>query len=397
MTRSRQITLFGLAIGFFWFSQYVYVPVFPAYAREMGISYEMLGIILGSYGFTQMLLRIPLGIWSDTINKRRQFVVAGVAVSVASSLGMWLFPSEMGLLVFRALSGVAAATWVIHTVTFASLFQPDEATKAMGIVNAILNLAQVLAMFAGGLIATHFSQEYTFLVAAAGGVIGIALSFAAPEPEEHKRPALTLSGLLAMAKQRNLMIASLLGFCIQVLTYGGVFGFTPIAARQIGASNFELGLLQTLFMLPGIIASTLSGAYFANRFGERFSIAASFVATGAAYAIIPSLSGIYGLYLSQALGGFARGVIFPLLMGLSIRGVASHQRASAMGMYQAIYGLGMFLGPVLVGIISDRAGLAWGFWLMGAFGVGSAIVAVMQLTERKVAMDRTNVSARKTE
>ena len=383
MTRSRQVTLFGLAIGFFWFSQYVYVPVFPAYAREMGISYEMLGIILGSYGFTQMLLRIPLGIWSDTINKRRQFVVAGVAVSVASSLGMWLFPSEMGLLIFRALSGVAAATWVIHTVTFASLFQPDEATKAMGIVNAILNVGQVVAMFAGGLIAFHFGQEYTFLVAAAGGAVGIALSFAAPEPEDRTRPALTLTGLLSMAKQKNLAIASLLGFCIQVLTFGTVYGFTPIAARQIGASNFELGLMQTLFILPGIIASTLSGTYFASRYGERLSIVAGFVATAVAYAAIPLLTGIYGLYMSQALGGFARGVVYPLLMGLSIRDVAGHQRASAMGVFQAVYGFGMFLGPVMVGMVSDRAGLAWGFWLTGGFAIVSAAIAAWQLPGRR--------------
>lgn len=383
MTRSRQLNLFGLSIGFFWFSQYVYVPVFPAYAREMGISYEMLGVILGSYGFTQMLLRIPLGIWSDTINKRRRFIVAGVAVSVLSGLGMWLFPSELGLLVFRGLSGVAAATWVIHTVAFASMFKPDESSKAMGIVNAILNIGQVIAMFAGGLIASCLGQEYTFLVAAAGGVVGIILSFAAPEPEGEKRSRLTVAGLLTMAKQRNLAVASLLGFCIQVLTYGTVFGFTPVAARQIGASNFELGLLQTLFILPGIIASALSGAYFAKRFGERVSIAAGFFATAAAYAVIPSLAGMTGLYLSQALGGFARGVVYPLLMGLSIKGIASHQRASAMGVFQAVYGLGMFLGPVMVGMVSDKAGLAWGFWLTGMFGIASAIVAAMQLPRRE--------------
>lgn len=383
MTRSSQLTLFGLSIGFFWFSQYVYVPVFPAYVREMGISYEMLGIILGSYGFTQMLLRIPLGIWSDTINKRRMFIVVGVFVSVASSIGMWLFPSAMGLLVFRALSGVAAATWVIHTVAFASLFQPDEASKAMGIVNAILNAGQVTAMFVGGLIAFHFGQEYTFLVAAAGGVVGVVLSFAAPEPEAGRRPALTLTGLLAMAKQRNLIIASLLGFCIQVLTFGTVYGFTPVVARQIGASNFELGLLQTLFILPGILASTLSGSYFATRFGERFSVAVGFVATAAAYAMIPSITSIYGLYLSQALGGFARGIVYPLLMGMSIRDVAGHQKASAMGVFQAVYGAGMFLGPVMIGAVSDHAGLVWGFWVAGAFAIASAVLAAIKLPAKQ--------------
>lgn len=383
MTRSRRLTVFSLSIGLFWFSQYVYVPVFPAYAREMGISYDMLGVILGSYGFTQMLLRIPLGIWSDTINKRRVFTVAGAVVSVASCIGMWLFPNEWGLLAFRGLSGVAAATWVIYTVAFAGMFEPGEASKAMGIVNAILNTGQVIAMFIGGWIAFNYGQEYTFLVAAAGGIIGIAFSFAAPEPDEQKRPALTWSGLIAMAKRRNLAVASLLGFCLQILTYGTVYGFTPVAARQIGANNWELGMLQTLYILPGILASAISGTYFANRLGERFSIVAGFAATAAAYAVIPSLTGIYGLYLSQILGGFARGIVFPLLMSLAIKDIPGHQRASAMGVYQAIYGVGMFLGPVIVGMVSDRAGLDWGFWLIGAFGVVSAACAMYQLPRQR--------------
>lgn len=385
MRQSTRLTLFGLSIGFFWFSQYVYVPVFPAYAREMGISLDMLGVILGSYGFTQMLLRIPLGIWSDTINKRRIFIVAGVCTSVVSCLGMWLFPSETGLLIFRALSGVAAASWVIHSVAFASLFQSQDAAKAMGIVNAIMNVGQVIAMFAGGLIAFHFGQEYTFLVAAAGGVVGVALSFAAPEPNGDKRPPLTLSALLAIGKQRNLVMASLLGFCIQVLTYGTVYGFTPIAARQAGASNFELGLLHTVFILPGIIASALSGTFFTRRFGGRASIVAGFIATAAAYGVIPWLSTMSGFYVSQVLGGFARGVVYPLLMGLCIRDVAGYQRASAMGVFQAVYGVGMFLGPVLMGIVSDRAGLNWGFWLIGAFAVVSAAFAFLQLPRQNEA------------
>ena len=384
MVQSRRLVLFGLSIAFFWFSQYVYVPVFPAYARELGISYDMLGVILGSYGFTQMLLRIPLGIWSDTINKRRRFVVAGACVSVLSCLGMWFFPNEWGLLIFRGLSGVAAATWVIHTVTFSSMFGPNDSAKAMGIVNALLNAGQVIAMFIGGWLAFNYGQEYTFLVAAAGGVIGIALSFSAPEPDEQpKRPPLTLPGLISMAKQRNLVVASLLGFCLQILTYGTVYGFTPVAARQIGANNWELGMLQTLYILPGILASALSGVYFANRLGERFSIAAGFAATAAAYAVIPSITGIFGLYLSQILGGFARGVVFPLLMGLAIKDVPGHQRASAMGVYQAVYGVGMFLGPVIVGMVSDRAGLDWGFWLIGIFGLVSALTAMCQLKERR--------------
>jgi MFS family permease len=46
-----------------------------------------------------------------------------------------------------------------------------------------------------------------------------------------------------------------------------------------------------------------------------------------------------------------------------------------MGFFQAIYGLGMFLGPIIVGFISDFLNLSWGFWITGLFGIVAAIMA----------------------
>jgi hypothetical protein len=35
-----------------------------------------------------------------------------------------------------------------------------------------------------------------------------------------------------------------------VITYGTVFGFVPIAAKNLGASYAEIGLLTTIYLLP---------------------------------------------------------------------------------------------------------------------------------------------------
>ena len=46
----------------------------------------MVGLVVGSYGLIQMLLRIPLGIWSDRIGKRKVFITIGVLLALGSSL-----------------------------------------------------------------------------------------------------------------------------------------------------------------------------------------------------------------------------------------------------------------------------------------------------------------------
>ncbi len=71
----------------------------------------MIGLVVGSYGFTQMLVRIPLGIWSDRIGKRKLFIFAGIACAVLSSLGLALSSNVWAIFGFRSLAGVAAASW----------------------------------------------------------------------------------------------------------------------------------------------------------------------------------------------------------------------------------------------------------------------------------------------
>jgi len=48
---------------------------------------------------------------------------------------------------------------------------------------------------------------------------------------------------------------------------------------------------------------------------------------------------------------------YPVLMGMSIQYVADQERATAMGLHQAVYAIGMFAGPWLSGILADVLGI----------------------------------------
>ena len=79
--------------------------------------------------------------------------------------------------------------------------------------------------------------------------------------------------------------------------------------------------------------------------------------TGAAVLAMPTINSVPLLALAQALGGFGRGLGFPVLMGLSVRAVPQAQRATAMGVFQATYAIGMFAGPFVGGLVAGSFGL----------------------------------------
>ncbi len=66
------------------------------------------------------------------------------------------------------------------------------------------------------------------------------------------------------------------------------------------------------------------------------------------------------------LGGGGRGLCYPIMMALSIRSVPSADRATAMGVFQAVYALGMFAGPASTGFMGDAFGIASIFFVGGA-------------------------------
>lgn len=82
----------------FWFAQYVYVPFQTPYLIGMQVSSSMVGIIIGIYGFSQMALRMPIGIMADKNGHHKFFIIVGVASSALASIFRILLSPEIGFL-----------------------------------------------------------------------------------------------------------------------------------------------------------------------------------------------------------------------------------------------------------------------------------------------------------
>jgi MFS family permease len=347
----------------------------------------MVGLILGCYGVGQLVLRVPIGIISDRLRKRRIFINMGLLSLVISSLGLYLFREPVLILIFRSLSGVASAFWVIFTVLYSSYFDESQATKAVGILNAFCNGGILLGLLSGGFIVRSLGVTATFFVSLVVATIGFVISFSISEKQIDRKPA-EVKELLMVVRDGNFQTVAIIGVICQFVSFATVYGFTPVVAKNLGASDFQIAMLTALSTVPAVIGSALSGSYFAGKFGEKKTMIYGLVIAALACCAIPYSHNMAVLSISQFLGGFGTGTVFPLLMGLSIKNVSSDKRATAMGIFQAIYGLGMFMGPTVVGALTDGVGIKWGFITIGAVAL-SGILVSMFYKQEKVAVKRS--------
>nr|WP_282580050.1 MFS transporter [Paenibacillus odorifer] len=376
---------FFLVIVFmFWFSSYIYVPVLSPYVEHLGASYFMVGMVLGIYGLMQILFRIPIGIGSDYLNRRRPFIYLGlIASGVSCFLFMW--GAQPGwALAARAVSGIAASAWVVYSVMFAGYFPKEEAGKAMGMLQFTTVIAQLTSMMISGYMVEHWGWNAPFLI---GGIVAIAaliLALRLPEQKQEKRQnAIQIKELAGVVKEPLLVRVSLLSVLAHCVLFITMFGYTPNQALNIGASKESLGWLTLAFMIPHAIATLYGSRLFGGLLGDRGKLMLGFAGSALFTLLIPSMPTLAALCLTQVGNGFMQGLIFPLLLSKSVSEIDPFKRATAMGFYQAVYAIGMSAGPFVAGWMSSVYGLTGGFWLGGIAAVLATILSWVWMKDTK--------------
>jgi len=202
-----------------------------------------------------------------------------------------------------------------------------------------------------------------FRLAAIAGVVAFVCILLT---RETRRPSVTpnVSKVKTLLLQPAVLVPSLLALVAQYANWSSTFGFTPIVAQRLGASDTMVGMLVSLNVGVTMVAN-LATATLSKRIPTRWLALAGFVAlalgfTGLAWA--PSLPVVFA---SEFCVGFSMGILSPTLMGLSIQRIPDAQRSTAMGFHQAVYAIGMFAGPWLSGILGDAIGIPLTFTVTG--------------------------------
>lgn len=128
----------------------------------------------------------------------------------------------------------------------------------------------------------------------------------------------------------------------------------PGILKNAGLTNFHIGILLTItnasrgFMFlnaPKLIKYNIRTLLKLTSFFLSLSFILMIITQKTPLIVIPfSLFGLTG------------GVITPMIQNLIAQNTPSHNMGISMGIHEAVYGLGLFIGPLIGGPIADNFG-----------------------------------------
>jgi EmrB/QacA subfamily drug resistance transporter len=135
----------------------------------------------------------------------------------------------------------------------------------------------------------------------------------------------------------------------------------------------------------------LTGASLGERYGRKRVFVAGlalFTAGSAAAALAP---GINWLIAARAVQGVGAAMLIPLTLTILSAAVKPEQRGMALGIWGAIGGLAVAVGPLIGGAVVEGASWQWIFWINVPIGLAVLPLAMTKLTETKGAATKLDV------
>lgn len=361
---------------------------------NQGIEPQIMGIIMGASGLATLLIRFPLGIISDVVKSRRIFIQIGLLLPIIAWPIAWLEPNAITLYLAKAADGVTAATWVLYNILFMRYFGRNEAPAAV----ALLALAGPIGVFFGNCIGAvlihYFANNIAFFVSCISALVALILTTRIQDVHDPVQ-APTLKACITGARQqladRSVWLIGILATVVILVPFATRDTLTPVYAEQLGARAGILALLGNIHLLFYGLAIALCSSVFYQRLGLVKTAVLGIVLQVISTFGIPFTSNMYVIYLWQALAGFSFGMAFAAFMSLSVVNTSSDEQSTRMGLFQTIYSCGMFVGPVMMGVMMQHINLSSGYILIAALSVVAAIAT--PLSARWVYARKTQTSA----
>lgn len=367
-------TLFIIMI-LYWFSLYTYIPFQVPYLYALNVTPSIVGIILGLYGASQMILRFPFGIISDYFGKYKIFIVLGSLLSAISCIIKMVYPTANGFLVGNILTGVAASTWLMYMVLYYSYF--DRSKEHMAASKCLV--ANVIGMFLGFLFATIFYQKFGMnLMLIAAALAAFAATILALFLKEEKREKKNnIKDLILVIKNKRLLFFSVLSIIEQGIHMAAPVSFTLNRIKELGGASYLVGIASLLNMFFAIVSAYIASTSFASKRGSKFYVPFSFVLLGLYCVAVILTKNIFVIVASQILSGLSIGMLASYLTSEALIEIDRDKKSSAMGFYQTAYSIGIFIYPIITGKIVEMYSIEMAYIFLTASAVICAFIALL--------------------
>ena len=373
-----------------FFAFYILTPLLPLYLSEhFGATKDVIGLVLSGYTITALLFRPFSGYVVDAFPRKKVLMVAFGAFAIFFA-GYLAASTLLLFTIVRTLHGGPFGALTVSNSTVAiDVLPSSRRTEGIGYYGLSNNLAMAIAPTIGIFI-YKYTQSFELLfwlalvVACAGWIVDATVKLDAKATVKNKSK---------FSWDRFFLVRGwLLG--LNMVAFGFSFGvlsnYLAIYGKEVMGITGGTG---TYFMLcsVGLILSRLQGGKALRNGRVTHNAGSGMVISLIGYTLfilMPTLakcslvngpwSMILGYYGSALLIGLGNGHMWPAFQNMTINVAHNNQRGTANSTILISWDIGMGLGILVGGVVSELLGYSAAFWtvvLVNASGVACFFLA----------------------
>ncbi len=335
---------------------FLILPVFAVHAKGIpgGDNLTLVGLAIGAYGLTQACLQIAYGAASDRFG-RKPVIVFGLILFVAGSVVAALADTIHIIIIGRVLQGAGAISAAV-TALAADLTRDQHRTKIMAMIGSSIGLVFALSMVAAPLLYAAVGMDGIFWLTAAlaAGAIGVVLWMV---PEAPPVPRANAGRFIDVLRDAQLMRLNFGVFALHLIQ---TTMWVMVPAALVASGGLPISehwkvylpavLLSFVVMVPAVIIAERR-----NLMKPVFNAAVALLAL-VQFGLWLFGDGLIPLALLLTLFFVAFNVLEATQPSWISRIAPADAKGTALGVYNTLQSIGLFLGGLLGGWLGQRFG-----------------------------------------
>ncbi|WP_313638754.1 MFS transporter [Paenibacillus sp. FSL K6-0276] len=346
---------------------YLLMPTLPMFIKQLGGSESQVGLIIGVFTISAVIFRPIIGGLMDRYG-RRVFIISGLLFFAITMYFYDWVTGIMFLVVLRILHGVS---WAVATTSIGTavtdVIPQSRRGEGMGWYGLAMTLGMALGPIVGLWVTKSYSFHYLFLLCTVLALIAFILGFGAKVPAVQNTSKKPISFF-----EKTVLPIAIVTFFLS-FTFGGITTFLPLFAANIEVNT---GTFFLVYAVTLAVIRPLTGKI-SDKYGEGVIIVPALFILIVALFVLTMSKGLIGVVITAILYGIGFGSAQPALQVAMIRLAPPVKRGVANATFLTAFDLGIGLGAILLGFVSQLMGYQMVFITCAISGFISLVLFIL--------------------
>ena len=326
-------------------------PLIPPYAVSLGATLSLAGVVAGIFSFAALIGRPFASVIGDRFNKKHMLMIF-MFLNGLSTVLYAVAPNITWLLPIRIMHGLIFS--VSGTINFslgAEYIPRERLAEGIGFIGITMIIGMAVGPNVGLLIRDNFSYQACFIASGSGIMLASMLLFALkykytpPVGRGMGFGKLRFNDLVAVELLPNVIFAALLS-----LGTGLASSYMIIFGNERGIGN--IGLYFVVHAIVVLITRPMIGRM-TDKKGVAFAVLPGYILAASAMIIIGASYSLLPILIAASLFAIGAGGSFPAIQTDCLKRLDITRRTVATGTYLIGFDIGMTIGQIMGGVVSD--------------------------------------------